>query len=442
MSRFYFSIAAFTIATTVAATTGFAQTKISFWHSMSGELGKQTESFINDFNASQSEYKVVPSFRGEYEEGMISLIAAFRGKQQPVLAQIYEVGTGTMMAAKNVIYPVYQLMADTKQEFNSTDYLPAISSYYSDSQGRMLSMPFNASTPILYYNKDIFKKAGLDPEQPPKTWQDVENFSKKILETKAASCGFTMAYASQWIGIENFSALHNIPFGTKENGFNGFDSELTFNGPLQVRMWTDLKKWSDQGLFRYGGPAGALDATPMFMAQNCAIFIQSSGSRAGIVSEAQFNVGFGMLPYYNDVEGAPQNSIIGGASIWILKGHTKKEYAGAAAFLKFLSKADNQAKWHQKTGYLPTTKAAYELSKEQHFYDKNLNADIAIKQINLNPPTVNSKGIRFGNLPQIRSILDQELEAVLSGSKTPKVGLDTAVERGNKLLREFEKTNR
>lgn len=440
MIRFYLFITTFIVAISVT-TTGFAQTKISFWHSMSGELGKQTEQLINDFNASQSDYKVVPSFRGEYEEGMVSLISAFRGKKQPVLAQIYEIGTGTMMAAKGAVYPIYQLMADTKQQLDFADYLPAISGYYSDVQGRMLSIPFNASTPILYYNKDIFKKAGLDPEQPPKTWQDVEKFSKKILETKAANCGFTMAYAAQWIGIENFSALHNVPFGTKENGFGGLDSELTFNGPEQVRMWTDLKKWSDQGIFRYGGPSGALDATPMFMSQNCAIFMQSSGSRAGIVSEAQFKVGFGMLPYYDDINAAPQNSIIGGASIWALRGHTPKEYAGAAAFLKFLSKADIQARWHQTTGYLPTTKTAYELSKKQHYYEKNAGADIAIKQITLNPPTVNSKGIRFGNLPQIRSILDQELEAVLSGSKTPKNGLDTTVERGNKLLREFEKAN-
>ncbi|WP_019222173.1 sn-glycerol-3-phosphate ABC transporter substrate-binding protein UgpB [Bartonella rattaustraliani] len=441
MNRFYLSIAVFMIALS-ATTVSFARTTISFWHSMSGELGKQTEHLINDFNASQSEYKVVPSFRGEYEEGMISLISAFRGKQQPVLAQVYEIGTGTMMAAKSAVYPLYQLMADTKQEFDPEDYLPAISGYYSDVEGRMLSMPFNASTPILYYNKNIFKKAGLDPEQPPKTWQDIEKFSKKILETKAARCGFTMSYAAQWIGIENFSALHNIPFGTKENGFSGLDSRLAFNGPLQIRLWTDLKKWSDQGIFRYGGPAGALDAPPLFMTQHCAIFMQSSGSRAGILSEAQFDVGFGMLPYYEDVKGAPQNSIIGGASIWALKGHTPQEYAGAAAFLKFLSKADNQAKWHQTTGYLPTTKAAYELSKKQHFYEKNVGADIAIKQINLNPPTVNSKGIRFGNLSQIRSLLDQELEAVLNGSTTPKDGLDETVKRGNKLLREFEKANR
>lgn len=440
MNCFHLSTIAFTIAMT-ATTASFAQTTISFWHSMSGELGKQTENLINNFNASQSDYKVVPSFRGTYEEGIVSLIAAFRGKQQPVLAQIYEIGTGTMMSAKSAIYPIYQLMNDTNQEFNPADYLPAIVNYYSDSEGRMLSMPFNASTPILYYNKDIFKKAGLDPEQPPTTWQDIENFSKKIIDAKAASCGFTMAYASQWIGLENFSALHNIPFGTKENGFGGLDSELVVNGALQVRMWTDLKRWSDQGIFRYGGPAGALDSVPMFMAQDCAMFMQSSGSLSGIVSEAKFNVGFGMLPYYADVEEAPQNSIIGGASIWILRGHTEKEYAGAAAFLKFLSQTENQAKWHQTTGYLPITKAAYELSKEQNFYDGNPGANIAIKQINLNPPTIHSKGMRFGALPQIRSILDQELEAVLNGSKTPKDGLDATVKRGNKLLREFEKAN-
>ncbi|CBI76761.1 glycerol-3-phosphate-binding periplasmic protein [Bartonella clarridgeiae 73] len=440
MNRLYLSTAAFMIAIT-AATTGFTRTKISFWHSMSGDLGKQTENLINDFNTSQSDYKIVPSFRGEYEESMVSLIAAFRGKQQPVLAQIYEVGTGTMMAAKSAIYPLYQLMADTKQEFDTLDYLPAISGYYSDAQGRMFSMPFNVSAPILFYNKDIFKKAGLDPEQPPKTWKDIEDFSRKILDNKAASCGFTMTYAAQWIGMENFSAFHNIPIGTKRNGLDGLDTELTLNGPLQIRMWTDLKRWSDQSIFRYGGPAGALDSVPMFMAQSCAILIQSSGSRGGVLSEAQFNVGFGILPYYADVKDAPQNSIIGGASIWTLKGHTPKEYAGAAAFLKFLSQANNQAKWHQKTGYLPITKAAYELSLEQNFYDKNPGADIAIQQINLNPPTENSKGIRFGSLPQIRSILDQELEAVLNGSKSPKEGLDEVVKRGNKLLREFEKAN-
>ncbi|ALE04115.1 sn-glycerol-3-phosphate ABC transporter substrate-binding protein UgpB [Bartonella ancashensis] len=441
MDRFRF-FALVLIITATTATVTFARTEISFWHSMGGDLGRQTESLVNSFNASQSDYTVVPSFRGEYEETMISLIAAFRGKQQPVLAQIYEVGTATMMAAKGAIYPIYKLMDDTKQEFDILDYLPAISNYYSDTQGRMFSMPFNASTPILFYNKDIFKRAKLDPELPPKTWEDVENFSKQIIDSGAARCGFTMAYAAQWIGLENFSAFHDLPFGTKNNGFDGFDSELTVNGPLQIRMWTDLKKWSDQGIFRYGGPAGALDSTPMFMAQDCAIFMQSSGSLNGIVADAQFDVGFGMLPYYSDVQSAPQNSIIGGASIWVLAGHTAKEYMGAAAFLKFLSQAANQAKWHQETGYLPITKTAYELSKQQGFYDKNPGADIAIQQININSPTKNSKGLRFGNFPQIRSILDQELESVLKGSKTPTTGLNTAVKRGNKLLREFERTNR
>ncbi|WP_182418489.1 sn-glycerol-3-phosphate ABC transporter substrate-binding protein UgpB [Bartonella sp. HY038] len=434
-----FGIAA--IVSALSMSTAFAQTEITFWHSMSGQLGQEVESLANDFNKSQTEYKVVPSFRGEYEESMIATIAAFRAKQQPVLVQIYEVGTGTMMAAKGAVYPVYKLMQETKEAFDPSAYLPVVSGYYTDTDGKMLSMPFNSSTPILYYNKDVFKKAGLDPEKAPTTWEDIEAFSKKILDSKAASCGFTMTYAAHWIGLENFSAVHNVPYGTKENGFGGLDATLTFNGDLQERLWKDLKKWSDNGTFRYGGPAGALDSAPMFVAQNCAMFMQSSGSRGGIVKQAKFDVGFGMLPYYADVKGAPQNSIIGGASLWVLQGHKDEQYKGAAKFLNFLSLPENQARWHQNTGYLPITKAAYELSKSQGFYEKNPGTEIAIKQINLNPPTENSKGVRFGNMPQIRSILDQELEAVLNGSKQPKAALDEAVSRGNQILREFEAAN-
>lgn len=441
MRRFCLTVAT-AIVSLVSIQHASAQTEVSFWNSMSGDMGKQVEKLVTDFNNSQSDYKVISSFRGEYEETMVSVIAAFRAKKQPVLTQIYEVGTGTMMAAKGAIYPIYKLMSDTNQDFDPSAYIPVVSSYYSDSDGKMLSMPFNSSSAILYYNKDIFKKAGLDPEKAPKTWQEVESFSKKILETKAASCGFTMTYAAHWIGLENFSAMHNIPYGSQENGFKGMDAKLTFNGPLQERMWTDLKKWHDAGIFRYGGPAGALDSPPMFMSQNCAMMMQSSGSRGGIVSQANFEVGFGMLPYYEDVKGAPQNSIIGGGSIWVLSGHSKDEYKGAAAFLKFLSTPENQARWHQNTGYLPITNAAYELSEKQGFYDKNPGADVAIKEINLNPPTINSKGVRFGNMPQIRSILDQELESVLNGSKAPKQALDSAVERGNKILADFEKANK
>jgi sn-glycerol 3-phosphate transport system substrate-binding protein len=305
----------------------------------------------------------------------------------------------------------------------------------------MLSMPFNSSTPILYYNKDVFKKAGLDPETPPKTWEDVEAFSKKIMASGAAKCGFTTGWIS-WVQLENFSAWHNQPIGTNENGFGSMDSKLTVNGPLQVRHWENLKKWQDAGIFEYGGPVGGNDAPPKFYSQECAIYMNSSASRAGVVANAKdFEVGYGMLPYYADVEGAPQNSIIGGATLWVLQGHTPEEYKGVADFFHYLSSPEVQADWHQFSGYLPITEAAYDLGKSQGYYAKNPGTDVAIKQITLNPPTANSKGLRFGNYVQIRDVIDEEFQNLLNGSKTAQQALDAVVERGNALIQDFVARN-
>ncbi len=434
------SLAALTLALT--SSTAFAQTEISWWHSMGGELGERLEAIAADFNASQTDYVVVPSYRGEYEESMVSTIAAFRAGEQPHLVQVYEVGTGTMMAAKGAVYPVYQLMADHGSNFDPSAFLPVVTGYYTDTEGNMLSMPFNSSTPILYYNKDVFEAAGLDPEVAPKTWEEIEASGKQIIEADAATCGFTMGYAATWLGTENLSALHNVAYGTLENGFGGLASELTFNHPLAARLWDKLAEWQNNGVFSYGGPAGGPDTAPKFYAQDCAIYMGSSASRAGVIANAtEFEVGFGMLPTFADVEGAPQNSIIGGATLWTLTGHEDAEYEGVAQFLTYLSSPEVQAAWHQATGYLPVTQAAYELSQEQGYYENNPGADIAIRQINLNPPTENSKGLRYGNMPQLRVVLDEELQAVLNGQKTGQEALDSAVERGNVILREFEAAN-
>jgi len=433
-------LAAFTLL--LSTSVALAQTEITWWHSMGGELGERLEAIAADFNASQADYKVVPSYRGEYEESMVNTIAAFRAGEQPHIVQVYEVGTGTMMAAKGAVYPIYQLMADHGSNFDPSAYLPVVTGYYTDTEGNMLSMPFNSSTPILYYNKTAFEKAGLDPDVAPATWEDIEAFSTQLIEAGAAQCGVAITYTATWIGTENFSALHDIPYGTLENGFGGLGTELTFNSPLHVRLWEKLKQWQDSGVFAYGGPAGGADNAPRFYSGECAIYLASSASRAGVLANARdFEVGFGMLPVFADVEAAPQNSIIGGATLWVLNGHEDAEYQGVAEFLTYLSSAEVQAAWHQATGYLPVTNAAYELSREQGYYDANPGADIAIQQINLNPPTANSKGVRFGNMPQIRTVADEELQALLDGSKTAQEALDSAVARGNDILREFEAAN-
>lgn len=332
-------------------------------------------------------------------------------------------------------------MEDMGEPFDPAGFLPAVVGYYTDAEGNMLSMPFNSSTPILYYNKDVFAEAGLDPETPPETWGQLEEFSRQIIESGAAPCGFTTGWIS-WVHLENLSAWHDQPMGTLENGFGGTAAELTFAGPVQVQHWENLARWQEEGLFQYGGPGGGTDAPPKFYSGECAMYMNSSASRAGVVANAtDFEVGYGMLPYYGDVEGAPQNSIIGGATLWVLQGRPEAEYAGVADFFSYLSSPEVQADWSQFSGYLPITQAAYDLGQEQGFYEQNPGTEVSIEQITLNEPTENSKGLRFGSYVQIRDIIDQEFQALLAGDKDAQGALDAVDARGNELLREFEATN-
>jgi sn-glycerol 3-phosphate transport system substrate-binding protein len=429
------------LSAVLAATPAFAQTEITWWHAMSAELGEKLEEVAQGFNDSQTEYKVTPIFKGTYPETLTAAIAAFRANEQPAIVQVYEVGTGTMMAAKGAVYPVHQLMTDKGEPWDPSGFLQPVVGYYSDTEGNILSMPFNSSTPIFYYNKDVFEKAGLDPEVAPKTWAEVEEFSQKIVDSGAAKCGFTTAWIT-WIHTENMSALHDQPFGTLENGFGGTAAELTFNNEVNVKHWDNLKKWSDAGLFQYGGPVGGADAQPKFVAQECAMFMNSSAGRAGVIRNAvDFEVGFAPLPYYDNVIDEPKNSIIGGATLWVLNGQSDEVYDGVAKFFTYLSTPEVQADWHQFTGYLPITNAAYDLGKEQGYYEQNPGSDIAIEQITRGTPSANSKGVRFGNLTQVREAVDAEFEAMLAGQKTAQEALDSAVERGNQILRDFEANN-
>jgi sn-glycerol 3-phosphate transport system substrate-binding protein len=414
-----------------------ALTDIVWWHAMSGELGRRLERLAADFNASQSEYRIVPSYKGNYTETVTAAIFAFRSRSQPAIVQVNEIATATMMAAKGAIYPVFELMRDQSEQFSPTDYLPAVSGYYADANGNMLSFPFNSSTPILYYNKNWFKAAGLDPDMPPKTWPEV-GVAAKRLRTAGAICGFTTSWPS-WINVENFSAFHNLPMSTKGNGFGGLDAELNFNNPVMVRHIAQLAQWQVGKIFDYSGRATS--AEPRFQNGECAIFIGSSATRADIKANSKFEVGYGMLPYWPDVPDAPQNTSIGGATLWVLRERSPGEYRGIARFFAYLSKPEVQAVWHQNTGYLPVTRAAFDRSREQGFYDRNPGTAISTEQITLKPPTEHSKGIRLGSFVLIRDVIDDELEQAFSGKKSAQAALDSAVERGNRLLRQFERAN-
>jgi len=415
-----------------------AATQIDFWHAFSGRLGELLQEQVNSFNASQSDYEVVATSKGNYSETLNAGIAAFRAGEQPDILQVFEVGTATMMAATGAIKPVYEVMSEAGSTFDQSTYISAVKGYYTTTDGRMLSLPYNSSTPVIYVNRDAFKNAGLDPDMDLSTWSKVDAALDQ-LKAGGSECPLTTAWQS-WVHLENMPAYHNTPFASKENGFGGLDTELSFNGPIQVKHIQTMGNWAKDGKFIYGGRRNESGAR--FRAGECALFTESSAGYAGVKNEAQFEFNIRPLPYWDDVDGAPQNTIIGGASLWVMAGQTPEEYKGVAKFIEFLSSSAIQAKWHQDTGYLPITITAYEQTKAEGFYESNPGTDVAIIQMTAKEPTGNSKGLRLGYFDQIRGVIDEELEAVWSGDKTAEAALDNAVERGNQLLRRFEKANR
>ncbi|MGG1948917.1 sn-glycerol-3-phosphate ABC transporter substrate-binding protein UgpB [Trinickia sp. NRRL B-1857] len=427
-------------AAAVALTVGaghaaFAATEIQFWHAMEASLGEHVNAIADDFNASQSDYKIVPVFKGNYDQTLAAGIAAYRSGDAPAILQVYEVGTATMIGAKKAVVPVWKVFQDAGVPLDSNAFVPAIAGYYAQAQtGRLVSMPFNSSTPILYYNKDAFKKAGLDPNRAPKTWEEVAADAAK-LKASGMSCGFSTAWQS-WVQLENYSAWHAAPFASKNNGFDGTDATLQFNQPLQVQHIARLAQMAKQGTFTYVGRKD--EANSKFYSGDCGIVTNSSGALATIRKSAKFDFGTGMMPYDASVKGAPQNAIIGGASLWVLAGKNPEVYKGVAKFLAYVSSPAVAAKWHEDTGYLPVTKAAYELALKQGYYASHPGADTAIKQMLNKPPLPYTQGLRLGNMPQIRTVIDEELEQVWGGTKTPQQGLDAAVARGNDLLRRFQ----
>ena len=420
----------------LAALPAQAQTEIFWWHAMSGQLGEWVNGLAKGFNDSQKDYKVTPVFKGTYPEALTAGIAAFRAGNPPHILQVFEVGTANMMASKGAIVPVSEVMAKAGVKFDPSVYVPAVAGYYTAPNGQMLSLPFNSSTAVFHYNKDAFKAAGLDPEKPPTTWPEVAK-AAAALKIAGHKCPFTISWNS-WTQLENFSAWHNVEYATKRNGFGGLDTRLAFDTPLHVRHIENLANMAQQGLFVYKGRNNAADAT--FQSGECAMYTGTSAAYGGIKRNLKAQAGIGNLPYYPDVPGVPQNTVIGGASLWVLSGKKAEEYKGVALFFKYLSEPQVQAKSHQDTGYLPITLEAYKLTEASGFYKQNPGTDVAVTQM-IRKTTDKSRGIRLGNFLQIRTIIDEELEQVWAGKKSAKQGLDDAKKRGDVELEKFQKAN-
>ena len=421
----------------MSALSAQAVTEVQWWHSMTAVNGEWVNDLAKGFNASQTDYKIVPTYKGSYDESMTAAVAAFRAGNAPHILQVFEVGTATMMASKGAVVPVAKVMKDAGQKFDPKAYISAVGGYYTAPSGEMLSMPFNSSTTVFYFNKDAFKAAGLDTSKAPGSWPEVALAAAK-LKASGHKCPLTVAWQG-WTQLESFSAWHNVEFATKSNGLAGLDARMKINSPLHVRHIENLSNMAKQGLFVYKGRGNVPEAT--FVSGECAMITTSSGFYGNVKKNAQFAYGLAPLPYYPDVPGAPQNTVIGGASLWVMSGKKAEEYKGVAQFFSYISSPEVQSESHKRTGYLPITTAAFELTEKSGFYQQNPGTDVAVNQM-IRKVTDKSRGIRLGNYVQIRTIEDEELEQVWGGKKSAKEALDSIVTRGNVLLERFEKANK
>jgi len=414
-----------------------AATEIQWWHAMTGANNDVIVKLAEEFNAAQSDYKVVPSYKGSYPDTMNAGIAAFRAGNAPHILQVFEVGTATMMAAKGAVKPVHVLMQEAGEKFDPQAYLSAITGYYSTSKGEMLSFPFNSSSTVTWINKDALRKAGLNPDAPPKTWPEVFEAAKKLKASGYAACGFSNAWVT-WVNVEQLSAWHNVPLATKANGLDGFDTTLSFNGPVQLKHLQNLVELQKDKTYDYSGRTNTGEGR--FTAGECPIFLTSSAFFGNVRANAKFDFGAAPMPYYPDVAVAPQNSIIGGASLWVMGGKKPEEYKGVAKFLAFLSETDRQVAVHKASGYLPITKAAYAKAKDSGYYKEAPYLETPLLELTNKEPTENSRGLRLGNMALLRDVWAEEIESALAGKKSAKDALDSAVTRGNQMLRQFERT--
>ncbi len=433
------TLLACTLAVAGAAMAQPAPTEIQMWMGLTGPSGELLSRFGEDFNKSQNEYRVVVSFKGQYPEQRAAAVAAFRAGNPPHIMQMFDAGSGDMIQARGAVLPVSEVFKRANIAFNPSDFIAPAQGYYGLPNGDLLSMPFNVSTAVLFYNKDAFRKAGLNPDRPPRTWPEVVEAAGKIRSTNAAACGFTTTWLA-WIMLEQFNSRHNVQMGTLGNGRGGLGTSLTVSNPMNERMVQTLVDMQRDKRFDYGGRSN--DAAAKFISGECAMLTQSSGGLGAIARDAKFEFGTAQLPYWPDVQGAPYASTVGGASLWVFNApnRTDNEFRGVAKFLDHLRSDKVMTEWAKATGFLPATNSAFKAMKDEGFFAQNPGRDVPILSLIEGAKGEHTSGYRFGRWTEIRDVYHEEVERALQGRQTAAQAMVNFERRGNALLRAFERS--
>jgi sn-glycerol 3-phosphate transport system substrate-binding protein len=393
--------------------------EIRVWHSMSGVRAAEFERLIASFNRSQKQFRVVATYKGAYDEAVVEAYTSRRSPRAPHLVQASELGAAFLVEQKDLVRPLWQLAAESRTAFRAEPAFGGAEELL-DAQGRLLALPTGRATPVLYYNRDAFRVALLDPAKPPATWYEMVATLGALVQS-GSGCALTLAWPAS-VMLENMAAWHDQAFAS--------DRRLV-NNRLAVRWVSTLATWKRSGYFTQATRRD--EAETRFAAGECAVLAASSANYAELRARAKFDLGIAQFPYYDDFDSAPLNTLGAGAALWVMAGRPKADYAGVAQFLAFFARPEVQAQWHQHTGLVPLNAAAYELTRRQGFYKVNPGYEIAVRQL-VAHGTPGWKSLRIGQYPHLRSIIDEEIDLAWQGRKTSVDALNAAVARGNAFL--------
>ncbi|MBU2980618.1 extracellular solute-binding protein [Lentibacter algarum] len=422
-------------ALTLMANTAFAETEITWWHGMGGALGDTVNEIAKGFNASQDEYKITPSFKGTYEETLTAGIAAFRAGEQPNVLQVFDAGAATVIGAKGATMAVQDLLESNGVEFNIEDYISGVRYFYADADGKMIGMPFNSSSPVMYYNVQALEKAGVTP---PKTWEEFQTVTAPALKD-AGYVAMTQSHLP-WVFVENFMSRNDMPFATNDNGYNGAEgTKILTNTPELKAHFTAMADWKEKGYFEWFGTGWGDNQTP-FEEGKVGIWFGSSGSFGGLSKQdLPFDFSATYLPYWESVTTEPKQTFIGGAALFAMAGKSDEENKATTEFFKYLTSPEVQYMWHRETGYVPITTAAYDMAKADGHYDRFPAAEVGIQQLSLEA-SENTRGYRMGFYVQIRDVMNREFGRIFTGETSVDDAFNAIEKEANELLARFAKT--
>ena len=410
--------------------------ELHYWHGHTGKLENIINNIAERWNSKQKESRLIPTSKGSYEDILAAFIAAYRAGEHPHMVQVYDAGAAIMIAqVKNgVVYPFEDMASKFGVSFNKDDYIPGIRNFYADSNGKMIGIPFNSSTCLMYANMDVLKKAGI--ESIPKTYEDFEKIAPKI---KAAGFIPLLQSHSPWIWTENFFSRHNLLMTDGNNGYDAVPTKTLFaETPEFIYHWKKVKDWKDKGWYEYKGRAWGDNQAP-FIAGEAAFWLGSAASFSGMKGIVP-NFTVNHIPYWNSItKGKQYPTFIGGAANWILSGKSDEEYQQLMKLAEFMTTPEIQLYYHNMSGYAAVTYSATDLANEIGFYHTSPYHKAVGEQLSLEGSTIPG-GFRAGNWPQIREVIYENVAKLLSGEISAEKAWQNTDKGSAKLLKQFART--